>query len=136
MPGGQRFVVPSRFYPTEGFPVGTPYPEFPKSRSSHDKAGTSGGDVTIVQVIRLNFKRSGDSPVAFRRRSPRRILMDASAAPEIEPEIETETESGTETGAFRALDRVLRTSGPAALLDQLVEQLTERGETRALLDAV
>jgi hypothetical protein len=59
MPGRQRLpadpvaigsFVPSTFYPVEVFPTGTPNVEFAKNRSSHDEAGTSGGDVTIVQI--------------------------------------------------------------------------------------
>src|SRR5262245_32040964 len=38
--------------------------------------------------------------------------------------------------AFSALDQTLENSGPAAALDALVHHLTERGEFRALLDAM
>jgi hypothetical protein len=58
--------------------------------------------------------------------------MDASAAPGTEPE----TESGADTSAFHALDQILRASGPAALLDRLIADLTERREMRALLEAL
>jgi hypothetical protein len=54
--------------------------------------------------------------------------MDASAT--------TANAPGQETAAFRALDEALRTSGPSAALDALVRQLTERRESRALLDAL
>lgn len=38
--------------------------------------------------------------------------------------------------AFRTLEQTLSTSGPRAALDQLVDHLAERGEFRALLDAL
>jgi hypothetical protein len=62
--------------------------------------------------------------------------MDAPsvAAPETETETEAVTES--EPTAFQVLDQALRASGPSAVLDHLVRDLTERGETRALLDAL
>jgi hypothetical protein len=60
--------------------------------------------------------------------------MDAPAAPQ--SETVTEIETVTETAAFRELDQALRTSGPAAVLDQLIRHLTERGEMRLLLDAM
>jgi hypothetical protein len=45
-------------------------------------------------------------------------------------------ETGHDTAAFDALDRTLRASGPGAALDQLIGHLAERGEFRALLDAL
>jgi hypothetical protein len=42
----------------------------------------------------------------------------------------------SEDAAFRALDQALRASGPGAALDHLVAHLDQRGEFRALLDAL
>src|SRR5450759_642706 len=44
------------------------------------------------------------------------------------------TSPATET--FDALDQSLRTAGPSAVLDVLIHQLDDRGEFRALLDAM
>ena len=46
------------------------------------------------------------------------------------------TQLETQTDSFESLDRALFRSGPAALLDELVQRLDERGELRALLDAL
>lgn len=44
--------------------------------------------------------------------------------------------TGQDAEAFRTLETTLRASGPGAALDQLVDHLAERGEFRALLDAL
>jgi len=44
--------------------------------------------------------------------------------------------TGQDAEAFRTLEKTLRASGPGAALDHLVDHLAERGEFRALLDAL
>ena len=49
---------------------------------------------------------------------------------------EAPTATGPAAETFDALDQTLRTSGPSAALDLLVRQLDDRGDHRALLDAL
>lgn len=44
--------------------------------------------------------------------------------------------TGDDHAEFESLDEALRTEGPAAALDRLIDQLAARGEFRALLDAL
>lgn len=44
--------------------------------------------------------------------------------------------TGQDSEAFLTLDKTLTSAGPGAVLDRLVDHLTERGELRALLDAL
>jgi hypothetical protein len=57
-------------------------------------------------------------------------------APMIDAPAAAATGTAPETDAFRALDQALKTAGPGAALDHLVERLSGEGQFRALLDAL
>src|ERR1700677_664271 len=59
-----------------------------------------------------------------------RIKIRMTNAP-LSPPLETQDASGT----FPVLEETLRTAGPIATLDRLIEQLDAKGEYRALLEA-
>ena len=98
LPGRQGFVIPSRFDPAEGFPAGTRDLEFSKNRGSRDASGTSGGDSDHDRISYVLSQGGGASPVAWRRRSPRREFMVSGYYPFLRPRV---IESAGEPRGYR-----------------------------------